>query len=415
MKTTLASFELLRKDMPLLNTRFNGKPIIYFDNAATTHKPQAVIDRISQFYAHEYASIGRGIYALAEQATAAYESARQTVAHFIGAQTDEIIFTHGATESINMIAQAWARDHVGPGDQIVVSALEHHSNLLVWQQLAAQCGAQLVIIPIFDDGTLDMQQAQNLITTGRTKLVAICHMSNMLGTHVDVKQLAAMAHSVGAHILVDACQSVPHGGVNVQELDCDMLVFSGHKIMGPTGIGVAYIRRQMHLQFKPYQFGGGMVYDADYHAATWREMPYQLEAGTPPIAQALGLAAALDYFTSHLDSHVAQEHTAALTAQLIDGLQRLPQIRILGSLDQLRTRGHLVSFVCQDIHAHDVAAYLNSYNICVRAGHHCAQPLAQSLGVAASVRVSFYWYNTHEEVNLFLHVLAQLLTENSAI
>lgn len=414
MKKTLIDCAALRKDIPLLNTDFGGKPVVYFDNAATTHKPQPVIDRISQFYAHEYASIGRGIYTLAEQATAAYESARGTVARFIGAQQDEIIFTHGATESINMIAQAWARAHVGPEDQIVVSALEHHSNLLVWQQLATQCGAHLVIIPILPDGTLDMQQAQAVITR-RTKLVAVCHVSNMLGTQVDVKQLADMAHSVGARILVDASQSVPHGGVNVHELDCDMLVFSGHKIMGPTGIGIAYIRRQLHKQFQPYQFGGGMVYDADYHTARWREMPYRLEAGTPPIAQALGLATALDYFTSHLDAQAVQTHEASLTAQLIEGLQRMPQIRILGPIDQLRTRGQLVSFVCQDIHAHDIAAYLNSYNICVRAGHHCAQPLAQSLGVVASVRVSFYWYNTHEEVTFFLQVLTQLLAQHANI
>lgn len=408
------SFAQLRTQIPLLNKLFNGAPLIYFDNAATTHKPQSVIDAISRFYAQDYASIGRGVYTLAEQATSQFESARQTVARFLGAYPSEIVFTSGATDSINMIAYAWARTQIQAGDTIVVSALEHHANLIVWQQIANACAAHVRIIPITASGTLDMHQAATLITA-RTKLVAICHVSNTLGTQVPVKQIADMAHRVGARLLVDASQSVPHGGVNVQELDCDMLVFSGHKIMGPTGIGVAYIRRQLHEQLQPYQFGGGMVHNVAYQAATWREMPHRLQAGTPPIAQAIGLAAALDYFTTNLDPAMVHAHEAALTTQLIHGLQRIPGIRILGPVDHLCERGHLVSFVCDGIHAHDVAAYLNAYNICVRAGHHCAQPLAQSLGIVASVRVSFYWYNTHDEVAQLLTVLTQLMTKNSLL
>jgi len=404
-------FAQLRADIPLLSQPFNGSPLIYFDNAATTHKPYAVIDALSNFYTSAYASTGRGVYTLAEQATGRYEAARHTVAAFLGAQcATEIIFTHGATDGINMLAYAWARAQLCAGDEIVISALEHHANLLVWQQLAAACAARLVIVPVAADGRLDMHQAEQLIGS-RTKLVAICHVSNMLGTQLPIKQFAALAHKVGARLLVDASQSVPHGGVNVQELGCDMLLFSGHKIMGPTGIGIAYIARDLHEQIRPYQFGGGMVYTADYHHATWREMPYRLEAGTPPVAQAIGLAAALDYFTTYLDVQAVHAHEAALTAHLIEGLQRIPGIRILGPVDQLRVRGHLVSFVCDTIHAHDVAAYLNLYNICVRAGHHCAQPLAQSLGSLASVRVSFYWYNTHEEVDRLLELLAALMAK----
>lgn len=404
-------FAQARMMVPLLNKPYNGQPLIYLDNAATTHKPQAVIDAISSFYTDAYGTTGRGLYRLAEQATSAYEAARGTVAHFLGAQhADEIVFTHGATESINMVAYAWAASQLAQGDTIVISALEHHANLLVWQQIAAQTGAQLLIIPILPDGTLNMQQAEQLITK-HTKLVALCHISNLLGTLVEVKALADLAHQVGAKILVDASQSVPHGGVNVQELDCDMLVFSGHKIMGPTGIGICYLKHSLHDQLQPYQRGGGMVYSAAYQTATWREMPYRLEAGTPPVAQAIGLAAALNFFSTQLDVQAIHAHEAALTKQLIHGLQRIPGIQILGPVDELCTRGHLVSFVCSGIHAHDVAAYLSMHNICVRAGHHCAQPLAQMLGVLASVRVSFYWYNTADEVDFLLAVLTRLMTE----
>lgn len=400
--------KILRNDIPLLSTLVDGKQIIYFDNAATTHKPQQVIDAITHFYAHEYATVGRGLYTLAERATTRYEQARATVARFLGARdAKEIVFTHGATDGINMVAAAWARTHITAGDTIVVTELEHHSNLLVWQRLVAQRGAKLVILPVRRDGRLAMDKAATLIDE-HTKLVAVSHVSNTLGTSVDVVHLADMAHAVGARILVDASQSVPHGGVNVQELKCDMLVFSGHKIMGPTGVGVLYLRHELHEQCGPYQVGGGMVYDAEYHQATWRDLPHRLEAGTPPIAQVIGLAAALDYVTAHLDVSCVHAHEAALTAHAIDGLLTLPGIRILGPIEQLRERGSMFSFVCDGVHAHDVAAYLNTFNICVRAGHHCAQPLAQRLGIVSSIRVSFYWYNTHAEVDIFIAAMQQL-------
>jgi len=400
----------LRADFPLLRMRVDGNPLIYVDNAATTQKPQAVINAVQDFYTHHNAPIGRGLYPLAEQATALYEKARATVANFLGARdASEIVFTHGATESINMVAGAWARTHVGIGDRIVVSALEHHSNVLVWQRFAASRGAEFVIIPLRRDGRLAMDQAASLINA-TTKLVAVCHVSNALGTRVDVKHLADMAHMVGARILVDGAQSVPHGGVDVQQLGCDMLAFSGHKIMGPTGIGVLYVRRELHDQFLPYHVGGGMVYEADYETATWRDMPYRLEAGSPPAEQAIGLAAALDYFTNNIDPQRLQEHEAALCAQFIDGIATLPGIRILGPVGQLRVAGHLVSFVVDGVHAHDVAAYMGTYGICVRAGHHCAQPLAKQMEITASVRVSFYAYNTREDVERCIDVIRQMLT-----
>jgi len=406
---TKPSFAQLRRDIPLLNTPFKGSPLVYFDNAATTQKPKAVIDAISTFYAYENAPVGRSIYTLAEQATSRYEAARETVAQFLGAyDATEIVFTAGATAASNMIATAWARTQLDSGDQIVISALEHHSNLIIWQQLAFSCDAELVIIPVDTYGILDMTFAQRCITKD-TKIVSVSHVSNSIGTCIPVAQLATWAHAVGARLIVDACQSVPHGGVNVQDLGCDMLFFSAHKIMGPTGIGVAYIRKELHEQLSPYQFGGGMVYSADYYEATWRDMPYRLEAGTPPVAEAIGLAAALDYFTTYLNPQEIHSHEAALTAQLIQGLQRIPGIHILGPIEQQTEQRHIVSFVCEKFHAHDVAAYLNSYNICVRAGNHCAQPLADALEIPASVRVSFYWYNTHDEVTFFLAVLTKLM------
>lgn len=408
VQKTMMDVNRLRATIPMLQTTVDGKPLVYVDNAATTHKPQQVIDAISTFYAHEYASVGRGLYTIAERATERYEQARATIARFLNARdASEIVFTHGTTDSINMLATAWARTHISAGDRIVITALEHHSNLLVWQRCAALRGAELVVIPLRRDGRLAMDQAATLINE-RTKLVAVCHVSNALGTVVDVQELASMARVVGAKIVVDGSQSVPHGGVDVQALACDMLVFSGHKIMGPTGVGVLYARKEMHDQLLPYQFGGGMVYEATYQTAVWRDMPYRLEAGTPPIAQAIGLAAAIDFFTTHLQPAAIHAHEAALCARLIDGLMALRNVRILGPVEQLRTKSHLVSFVVDGIHAHDVAAYLNTHAICVRAGHHCAQPLAQSLGITASVRVSFYWYNTTDEVDRIVSALASL-------
>lgn len=393
----------LKKDFPLLK---NNK-LIYFDNAATTQKPQQVIDTLSDFYAQHNAPIKRGIYRLAEEATQLYEDARATVAQFIGAQPDEIVFTSGATESINFIATAWGTKHIKAGDEIVITELEHHSNLLPWQQLALQKGATLKYIPVTDEGQLDLGNLDSIITK-KTKIVSFLNVSNAIGTHVDVSALVKAARAVGAKVLIDACQSVPHQKTDVKAYDCDFLAFAGHKVLAPTGIGVLYIKKDMQPEVPPYQFGGGMVFEVGQYESRWLEPPHCYEAGTPPVAQAIGLASAINYLTEHIDYAALRQHEAALCTRLIEGLQALPAIRILGPIEQLKKMGHLVSFTHKKHHFHDVAAFLDSRGICVRTGHYCAQPLARKLGIDGSIRASFYLYNSISEVDQLLEALAAL-------
>lgn len=397
----------IRNDFPILKKQSHGKPLIYLDSAATTQKPQQVLDAIMRFYTEHNANIHRGVYALTEQATALYEAARGRVARFINAQTHEVIFTRSTTESINMVAATWAKQHVSEGDEILVSELEHHSNLLPWQALARERGAKLTFIPVNADGTLKMELLPTLITR-TTKLVAVSQVSNALGTHNDVARIIAAAHAVGAKVLIDAAQSAPHQKIDVASMQCDFLAFSGHKMFGPTGIGVLYVASALHDQMPPYQYGGGMVYQADFAASIFLKVPHRMEAGTPAIAQAIGLAVAIDYLETHINFAELQKHEAQLCARLIDGLGAIPKIRILGPLEQLKEQGHLVSFVVEGMHAHDVAAYLDTQGICVRAGHQCAQPLATRLGIQSAVRVSFYAYNTLEEVDALLAALEKI-------
>ncbi len=402
----MSNLKSLRADFPILTQQVNGHPLIYVDNAATTQKPQSVIDAELSFYTKHNANINRGVYQGAEHATQLYEAARGTVARFINAHPNEIVFTKGTTESINFVATAWALEHIKAGDELVLTELEHHANLIPWQQVAKRTGARLRFIPILPDGTLDMSQVNSLITQ-KTKLVACTHASNVLGTHVDIKPIIDRAHEVGALTLIDAAQSAPHQAIDVHALGCDFLVFSGHKLFGPTGIGILYIKQQLHDRIEPYQFGGSMVYEVDWLDATWAKSPQKFEAGTPPIAQAIGLGAAISYLEKISFSEL-QKHEAALCAQAIEGLQSLDDIRILGPIDQLQRNGHLVSFVKKSMHAHDVAAYLNSFGIAVRAGNHCAQPLAKKLSVEGSTRLSFYAYNTHDEVDFIISKLKAL-------
>ena len=398
----------LRNDFPILKEKLNGHSLIYFDNAATTQKPQQVIDALVQFYTKYNANIDRSVHAFGERATSMYEAVRQQVADFIGARdASEIIFTRGTTESINFIAATWAREHIVHGDEILLSELEHHSNLVPWQQVAQHKGATLRFIPVLGNGLLDMEQLPNLLTS-KTKLVAITQTSNALGTQVDIATIIKKAHKVGARVLIDAAQSIPHKKVDVQKLDCDFLAFSGHKMLAPTGVGVLYIKKELHNQTPPYQFGGGMIFDVDFHNARWRQAPHKFQAGTPAIAQVIGFGAAIDYYNNHIDFAQTQKHEAQLTARAIDGLRSLNRVRFLGPVDQLHKAGHMVSFVVDGIHAHDVAAYLSNAGICVRAGHHCAQPLAQKFDVLASVRASFFFYNTKQEVDTFLQVMRDM-------
>ncbi len=393
----------IKQDFPLLQQN-----IMYLDNAATTQKPQVVVDALTKFYTHSNANVHRGIYALAEQATQLYEDARAEVAQFIGAQANELIFTKGTTESINFVATAWGNDYLNEGDEIIISTMDHHSNIIPWQQVAKRKGAVIKAIPLYRDGTLQMDQVPHLINK-KTKIIAVSHISNVLGIHNDVHALRDYARQVGALFLIDAAQSVAHQAVDVKELDCDFLAFSGHKMLGPTGIGGLYIKKDLHDLIQPYQFGGGMIAQASEYSATWLKAPQKFEAGTPPIAQAVGLCAAVRYIKNNINFDALRQHEAALCARLIDGLQDLKQIKIMGPIEQLKEKGHLVSFVVDGHHAHDIAAYVGQQGICVRAGQHCAQPLACFLQVEAMVRVSFYAYNSTEEVDALIATLHKLL------
>ena len=387
----------------------NHPSLIYLDNAATTQKPQAVIDSLVDYYTNYNANIHRGIYTFGEQATEQYEKARATVANFIGAQQDEIVFVKNATEGINLVASTWGLQHIKAGDNIVLTEYEHHANLLPWQRLAQKVGVTLHIIPVHDDGTLNYQKLDTVITA-KTKLVAFSAVSNVTGAYTDSELIIDAAHKVGAKVLIDAAQLVAHESVNVKQLDVDFMVFSGHKLFGPTGIGVLYIKKALQQEMPPYQVGGGVVFDVDWEQTHYAQGPHRFEAGTPAIAQAIGLAAAINWLKKQ-DIKAITEHETSLMRMLLEGLERLPGVRILGPIEQLKHKGHLVSFVVDGVHAHDVAAFLNQADIAVRAGHHCAQPLAKRLGVDASVRVSLACYNTQQDIKLFLDKFNDLIKQ----
>lgn len=390
----------MKSDFPLFK---NNPGLIYFDSAGTSQKPQVVIDAEADFYAHYNAPVHRGMYLLAERATVMYEKAREKIAHFINADSSEIVFTSGATDGINRIAQTWAFDYLQEGDQIVLSMLEHHANIVPWQFLAQQKKIKLQFIPIKANGDLDYDSLDSVITKN-TKLIVFADVSNAIGTRVDVARLVQKARAVSAFVLIDASQSVGHQKVDVKEYDCDFLVFSGHKMLGPTGVGVLYIKKTLQPYVRPHNLGGGMVEWVSMQSFQLLSSPYCYQAGTAPIAQVIALAAAVDYLTTSGLQKIA-EHGAALCAQLINGLQKNPYVKILGPVEQLSTFGHIVSFVHTKHHHHDLGYYLNQANICVRTGHYCAQPLAQALAIDGSVRVSFYVYNEGSEVETFLNVL----------
>ncbi len=393
----------LKKDFPLLMSQ----DISYLDSASTTQKPQQVIDVVSAAYTKSMANPGRGIYALAEQATQEYENARKAVASFIDATPQEIVFVRGATEGINYIAQGWARDHVKKGDKIVLSHLEHHANLLPWQRVAKETGAELVFIPLLKNGMLDMDAAQEKITHG-VKFVAITHESNVIGTPVDVTAITKMAHAVGARVLVDACQSVPHKKVDVKEIGCDFLVFSGHKMMGPTGIGVLYIKKEMQDEVQPFCLGGGAVREVTWDAHSLADAPEKFEAGSPSLVQAIGLHVAIEYLNKNVPFDQLQDHEAALTEYAITEFEKMPHVTLYGPLDVLKKEGRMITFTVDGMHAHDVAAYLDTKNIAVRAGHFCAQPLARLLGYDAAVRASFYCYTQLQDVKALVSAIKNL-------
>lgn len=398
--------EKVRGDFPFLHQRYNGYPLAYLDSASTAQKPRQVLQAMTDFYANHYANIHRSSYQLAEQATMRYEAARATIAQCINADPEEIIFTPGTTAGINAIAHLM-RDLIQENDEIVISALEHHANFLPWQRVAAQKKALLRVIPIDDQGRLQMAELAEYITP-KTRLVAITHCSNAIGTHVDLAPIVARARAVNALVLVDAAQSVAHQAIDCKQLDIDFLVFSGHKLFGPTGVGILYIKKEIAKQLEPFNLGGGMVFEARYEGSSWLESPHKFEAGTPPIAQAIGLAAAIDYLKP-IGFATISAHESALCRQLIERLRLLKKVRLIGPVDELMQNGHLVSFIVDGMHGHDIVAYLDQYGIAVRAGHHCAQPLATRLGIDALVRVSFSIYNNQEEVDRLANALDRLV------
>lgn len=391
--------EKIKKQFPLFN---NHPELVYLDNAATTQKPQVVIDAMVDYYTQYNANIHRGLYSFGEQATQKYEDARATIARFIGAQPHEIIFVKNTTEGINLVASSWAMQHVHADDQIMLTEYEHHANMLPWQRIAQANSAHLRYIPVQRDGQLDYHLLQKHIVG--TKLLSFSAVSNVTGLYADIARLVYAARSVNARVLLDAAQLIAHERIDVKALDVDFMVFSGHKIFGPTGVGVLYIKGGVECQMVPYQLGGTMVFEVDLHHATYVKSPHMFEAGTPPIAQIIGLAAALDWLNNQ-DMIRIHAYEVMLINRLLDGLERMSHITVIGAIDQLRKKSSLVSFVVKGMHGHDVAAYLDRANIAVRAGHHCAQPFAKKLGIDASVRVSVACYNTLDDINALLKQL----------
>lgn len=392
----LAGFgmEKIRQDFPALRQKVHGKPLVYLDNAATTQKPQAVIDTILRYYQSENSNVHRGIHFLSEVATQAYEGARTRVRQFLNAAHDhEIIFTRGTTESINLVAQCYGRSEIKPGDEVIISAMEHHSNIVPWQMVCEEKGARLRVIPITDAGELVLEEYERLLTD-RAKLVGIVYVSNVLGTVNPVKQMIAVAHSRGIPVLVDGAQATPHMPVDVQDLGCDFLAFSGHKVYGPTGIGVLYGRADLLEAMPPYQGGGDMISAVTFEKTVYNSLPHKFEAGTPHIEGAIGLAAAIEYVQRIGLTQIAA-YEKELLAYGTELLSAIPGLRILGTA---KDKASVLSFVLDDIHAHDIGTILDHEGIAIRAGHHCAMPLMKRFGVPATARASLAFYNTREEL-----------------
>jgi len=387
----------IRADFPIFEQLEEGKPLAFLDSAVSAHKPRQVLAALEDFYEHSYGNVGRGVYALAERANAAYEQAREKAREFVNARSPrEIVFTRNTTEGLNLVAYAWGLDNLGPGDIVLASELEHHSNFVPWQEVARRTGAEFRVVPVTGEGELELDELERLAGGGRLKIVAITAVSNSLGTIVPVEKLIAFAHEQGAIAVIDAAQAVPQRKVDVQALDCDFLAFSGHKMCGPSGVGVLYGRSELLEQMGPFLTGGGMIRRVSVEKTTWAELPHKFEAGTPPVAEAVALGAAIDYLEGiGLDAIAAHEHE--LTAYALERLSELPGVTLYGP--PLERRSGIVSFNLTGIHPHDVAQILDAEGVCVRAGHHCNQPLMHKLGVAATSRASFYLYSLPEEID----------------
>jgi cysteine desulfurase/selenocysteine lyase len=397
--------EAVRKDFPLLARKVHGKPLVYFDNGATSQKPQAVIDALNRYYAEENSNIHRGVHYLSERATTLYEEAREKLRGFVNAaRAQEIIFVRGTTEAINLVAQSYGRAFLTAGDEIIVSAMEHHSNIVPWQMLCEQVGARLRVVPINHDGELIVDEFRRLLNE-RTKFVSITHVSNALGTVVPVKEIVRLAHAGGVPVLLDGAQAVPHLKVDVQEIGCDFYAFSGHKMFGPTGVGVLYGRADLLEKMPPYQGGGDMISLVTFEKTHYNVLPYKFEAGTPHIAGGIGLGAAVDYLAD-LDWQQVAAHENDLLDYTTQALARFDGLRIIGTA---KDKAGVISFVFDHVHAHDVGTILDQEGVAVRAGHHCAMPVMQRFGVPATTRASFAFYNTRAEVDVLVGAMQRVL------
>jgi len=407
MQKGALSVEKIRADFPILNRKMSGgKPLVYLDNAATSQKPLAVIDAIHDYYMNYNSNIHRAVHQLGEEATIAFERTREKVAKFINARsTEEIIFTRNATEALNLIAYSWGRTNVKKGDKIVITEMEHHSNIVPWQILASEKGAKLEYIGVDDDGYLKIHEYKSHLDSNKVKLVSVTHMSNVLGTIVPVNDIIKMSHEKGIPVLIDGAQSVPHMTVDVQKMDCDFMAFSAHKMLGPTGVGILYVKRDILEKMPPFIGGGDMIKEVHKYETRYNDLPFKFEGGTPNIADVIGFAAAIDYLTD-LGMDRVREHEIELTKYAIDRISGVKGVTLYGPRNT-DDRGGVVSFNIGDIHPHDLATIMNDHGVAIRSGHHCAQVLMERLDVAATSRASFYIYNTKEEIDTFIGALEE--------
>ena len=395
--------EAIRRDFPVLTRRIHNRPLAYLDSAASSQKPLAVIEAVSRYYATTHANIHRGVYTLSEEASLAYEQAHDRVSRFLHADFEEVVFTKNTTEALNLVAYAWGLHNLQAGDEVVLSQLEHHSNIVPWQQIARHTGAIVRYIRVTTQGKLDMEHAATLLGP-RTKIVSVAHVSNVLGTINPVYELGQMAHAQGAILCVDGAQSIPHMAVDMRALDCDFFAFSGHKMLGPTGIGGLYGKRALLEKMEPFLAGGGMISEVTFEGASWNDLPWKFEAGTPPIAEGIGLGVATAYL-QQVGMAAVQAHEHMLVSYALEQMQQVHDLELYGP--EADARGGVVSFNLQGIHPHDMASILDQYGVAIRAGHHCAMPLMHVLGVNGTCRASFYMYNTFDEIDTLIEAVGE--------
>ena len=405
MQRSIVNSYELRNDFPIFKKKINGKDLVYLDNASTTQKPYSVINSITDFYSNYNSNIHRAVYQLAEEATELYEQSRKKIANFINVRPEEIIFTRNTTESINLIAHSWAGSNLKKDDVIAITEIEHHSNIVPWQILCQEIGTRLDYVGIDESGFLDVEYLIELISSRKIKLVSISHMSNVLGTIVPIERIIKTAHQYDIPVIVDGAQSVPHMPVDAKNLDCDFLVFSAHKMLGPTGVGVLYAKKEFLEKMKPFMGGGDMIKEVFKFHTNYNEVPYKFEAGTPNIADVVGFGAAVDYLEK-IGMENIRKHEIYLTEYALESMQSLKYITIYGPMDS-KFRGGVISFNIADIHPHDLATIMNDHGIAIRSGHHCAQVLMQRLDVPATSRASFYIYNTKEEIDKFVNAIKE--------